>query len=1317
MFAGIMSSLIATALIEGGKKLGTMVFREKDVRDWVESSDFREFLDEKIRFETPPEPAPDPAALTEFFSSDIVLLIVEQVFEQNDQSLSKLEEEFVRAVEGCIPDSEVPNPEFGHWLFNVLISAFETFLSTKAKKGDTRAEEYLHVVRHKKEVKGQKEIVEKLDGVQKSVITELQRSIERPAGGRIQKFIQWQEYFRRVEQHLMPLDTGPRLKQTAYYLNKAEEFLADNHNKILVLHAPGGSGKSHLLRQIAFDLEVKHPEYTILSVTPDFSSLEDALSSELDGDGQYLLLFDDVDRRHKELAPLFTYVKYHSSNVKAILTARTAGLQGIYQTVLKEQLCQGLAEVARIRDWDKDDLKELLRFVLDGRHHRQEELIVARIPNPYLIIWAGKIMKGEPGVEVEKLQQKFVADIESAAFQSLLPEFDEETAKAFLADLALIGSFRKDDKTILSLLKERYGIGVDQIRAHIDLLTENGVLREVGFSTRFNPDMTGDLYLAYCIDQIQESDVLSRWIDLWGPAYYSTILENLEAASRIYKGDIIKEYFSAWVNRAIEESKATSGYARGDRLESLSWFCHLVPEESIDLMYTYIDIPPPEGEDGAILYPNRDTYGAVILPLIRAGHHREEIFDLLDHIHQKVPDGRYFNYEVGSLVAETVSPFYNTLEKIRETLTLLEDRLDVENEFSIIALGKALSEALRAAHEMSYLSSPGTITWDARPLPATPAVLETREHAISILKRMLCHQSVEVRRKAVEISGKIGSKFGEGKCPLSERIAEERRIILAEFEQLIPHESDYGVLCDIESLLFRWWEYKVPGTEDAESILEAFPRPMEYILYGLLFYSRPLFLSFNPETIPLGEKERDDWCFNVASSFAIMTDAFTELSEPIVNYLSTEYSDADSVTTLLQELQVHLEHANLNIPQLELLLSSWIARDPDIFFELRNREHTWSELPIEFKNAIDLRLCTRDPKELESFADEILIAPQRADTRRIERFIYLMTRYPPDEARVRDWLAKLIDTGDREIHLTLLYNLWALSSRLENYEICVTSYLDILRYYETMDEKLLESVSWVLRDLTKNEDRLEGHQKDAIKRCFKEKLISTPSLGNSREPHVQMFQALINYILTDTEEILDFIRQRAGKKRDSCNYQVLPLDKVSFLKNVEECTELDPVLDELLALMNEGLIYREQLSVQLRPIVSLRHQASGKLCLEEYAERLLNEGRVDDALALCPAFLSQPGTEETVLKILGDAVAAGKRKDIGRLFSEYIWHGGISIEGSRSPDLEQKREVISRLLNLAPGGQLRAVLREVLKRVDAEIRTIKIEYEEDCVIR
>lgn len=1307
-----MGSLITAALIEWAKKFGANAFREKDISDWMRSSDFAEFVDKKVRSETPPEPAPNLAVLAKFFPSDIVPLILEQVFEENDKSLSELKEEFVAAFEGYIPDSEVRNPEFARWLFNVLKSAFKSFLSVKAREGNPVAIERLRVLQRKEEKEEHREI--------KVGIEKLQRSAERSTGGQIQKFIRWQEYFSRVEQHLMPLDTGPRLKQTGYYLNKVKEFLADNHNKILVLHAPGGSGKSHLLRQIAFDLEERHPEYIILSVTPGYPNLESALPGELDGDRRYLLLFDDADRWHKEFAPLFAYVKYQSSNVKIILTTRTAGLRGI-QTVLNEQFCQDLTEEIRIGNRSEDDLRELLRFVLGGRHHNKEGLIVSMLPNPYLIVWAGNIINGDPGITVERLRRKFADDLEFETTRSLMPEFDKRRVNEILADLALIGPFRRNDRAVLSLLREKFDLAEERVQAQIDQMVENGILREVGYSIRFNPDMKGDLYLAHYIDQIRNFDALSEWIESWEPRFNDKILTNLEAASGFCEEDVIKDvikdYFASWINKAIAESKDLSGYHRTECLEALSKFCYQVPEESIDLMYTYIDTPPPEdnGDALGILSPTQDTYGTVVVRLIHAGFSRGEIFDLLEHIYKNVPSGRYFNYTVESVVAETVSPFYNTLDRIRETLTLLENRLDAENEFSIVALGKALSETLRAAHEMSYLSSPNTITWDIRPLPATPAVLETREHAISILKRMLCHQSVQVRRKAVEICGEIGSMSrDDGECPLSERIAEERRIILAEFEQLVPRETDYGMLCDIESLLFGWWQYKFPGAEDAESILKAFPRSTEYILYGLLFYSRPLLFSFNPETIPSGEGRRD-WCLNVDSSFAVFTDAFTEFCGSIVSYLSTKYSDVNSVTTLLQELQVYLEHANLNFRQLESLLSSWVAKDPGIFFELRDREHTWSELPIEFKNAIDLGLCTHDPKQLDSFAGEVLVALQNVDFRRIERFIWLMTRYPPDEARVRGWLIKLIDTGERDIHLTLLYNLWLFSSRFENYEICLTSYLNILSYYETMDEKLLDLIAtYVLHDLKENEDRLDSHQKESIKSCFKEKLIATSSLGNGPEHHVQ---TLINYILTEKEDILDFIRQRTERKRNARNYQVLPLNGVSFLMNVKECAELEPILDELFTLMNERLIYREQLSVQLRSIASLKHQVSGKLCLEEHAEHLLSEGKVDDALFLCSILFSQPGTEGTILKILDDAIAAGKREDIRRLFGGYIRYDVITFMGDHSPDLERKKEAISRLLSLAPRGSLRAVLREALQGVDAEIQSVKMEYEEDLVER
>ena len=99
MITEIMSSLIASVLINGSKRLGAKMFREEDIRDWMSSSDFAGFVDEKICFEAPPEPAPDLATLTEFFSSEVVPLIVQQVFEQNKQSLSKLEEDFVEAFE------------------------------------------------------------------------------------------------------------------------------------------------------------------------------------------------------------------------------------------------------------------------------------------------------------------------------------------------------------------------------------------------------------------------------------------------------------------------------------------------------------------------------------------------------------------------------------------------------------------------------------------------------------------------------------------------------------------------------------------------------------------------------------------------------------------------------------------------------------------------------------------------------------------------------------------------------------------------------------------------------------------------------------------------------------------------------------------------------------------------------------------------------------------------------------------------------------------------------------------------------------------
>ncbi len=1300
-----------------GKKIGSIVFREQDIRDWIKTSEYTDSVQEIITNDPSPKPAPNDAMLAKFSSSDTIPIILEHVFVQNDHPLSKLEKEFIKAFQDITLDYETQNLEFAHWLFRVLISAFEAFLSTKAKKGDNTADEYLHVVRHKKEIEGQKEIGEKVDGVHNS-LRKLHSSFERYSCDRFPRFTPWREYFHRVERHLMPLENGAKVAQITSYIDRSETFLADSSVKILLLHATGGSGKTHLLRQIAFALEGKHPEFTILSVTPGFPNLEKALSGELDGDGdrQYLLLFDDAERWHQELAQLFAYVKYHSSTVKVILTARTAGLQGI-QTVLNQQHCQDLTEEMMIEDWRRDDLKELLRFVLGGRHHNKEELIVSMHPNPYLIIWAGTVIKGDSEITVERLQRKFVDDLKVDTTHSLIPVFDESQVDEFLADLALILPFKRNDNNFFSLLKGKYGLTEYEIQSQIDQMVKNGVLREVGYSTRFNPDMKGDLYLAHYISDRPNFDTLSIWIELFEPHFNENILTNLEAASRFCKVDIIKDYFTSWAREAIKQTETLPGYKRTKCLEFLSRFCYLVPEESIDLIYAYINDPPSESEDYAILSPNRDAYGAVVVQLIHAGFSREEIFNLLDHISQKVPEGRYSNYQIESMVAETVSPFYNTPKKILEIVSLLETRLDPENEFSIIALGKALSEVLRADHEMTYLSSPRTITWGTRALPATPYVLKTREHTISILRRMLYHQSVQVRRKAVEICSKIGSKFTDGELPLAERIADERRIILTYFEHLVKDETDCGVLSDIEILLLQWWHYMRPGTEGVELVLKTFPRPMDYVLYGFLFHSRPLLISFDVETIPSDEEGKKKWYFNVSSDFANYGNTLSEFCESVVPSLSIKYPDTESIVGLLKELQLYKEHENVNVLRLRPILTSWIAKMPYPFLELRHQEELWCKMSVELQNAIDIGLCNYDTKLIEIFAREILVAPQNVNFRRIEIFVSLMTTFPPDDARVEIWLTQLIETGRKDIHLTLLRNLRRLYSSIENPKICIIAFLNVLDCYETLDQDLIDVIAtYVLHDLKENEERLEDSQKDTIKKCLKEKVISTPLFSDSPD---YIIQTLINYILTDSEEVLDFIHERGEKKKTDIgnNYQILPQSGVTLFENIRDYPDLKLILDELFVLINEGFIYRDQLLDQLRAIVSMKHQASGKLCLEEYAVHLLNEGRVDDALALTLVLLSQSGTESTIQKILDDAVAAGKRKDIERIFSKNTWHDVITIIEDRSPELEQKREFISRLLNLVPRGTLRATLREVLVGIDKEMISIEKNYGEDYMIR
>ena len=222
------------------------------------------------------------------------------------------------------------------------------------------------------------------------------------------KFVPWNTHFGQ-EQHLLPVSAteNPKFRE---YIESAKEFILNDKINNLVISAPGGYGKSHLLREIA---KVSHEIDTNRQpwiVNPSYRKTEDAIQDEIVSGRRYLLIFDDADRYLEEVSPILAFVKSQGISIKVILGTRTSGLQSI-QRVIRDLRCEESYMEVRISDWSKDDLINLLQLAAEEDKLKDEELIVSLYPNPFIIVWIGRQIKGKDTIDIATLKEKMVNDI------------------------------------------------------------------------------------------------------------------------------------------------------------------------------------------------------------------------------------------------------------------------------------------------------------------------------------------------------------------------------------------------------------------------------------------------------------------------------------------------------------------------------------------------------------------------------------------------------------------------------------------------------------------------------------------------------------------------------------------------------------------------------------------------------------------------------------------------------------------------------------------------------------------------------------------
>jgi len=120
-------------------------------------------------------------------------------------------------------------------------------------------------------------------------------------------------YFKECEPDLLsvPVTKIPKFEE---YVHQVEQFILSKSKSILLVHSPGGYGKSHLLKgitEMAHDID---PQKQCWIVRAGHRKVEDAIQEEIVNGREYVLVFDDADRDLESVRPLLALTKFKSNS-------------------------------------------------------------------------------------------------------------------------------------------------------------------------------------------------------------------------------------------------------------------------------------------------------------------------------------------------------------------------------------------------------------------------------------------------------------------------------------------------------------------------------------------------------------------------------------------------------------------------------------------------------------------------------------------------------------------------------------------------------------------------------------------------------------------------------------------------------------------------------------------------------------------------------------------------------------------------------------------------------------------------------------------
>jgi hypothetical protein len=1124
------------------------------------------------------------------------------------------------------------------------------------------------------------------------------------------KFVPSDIYFRESEKDLLPI-SATKIPRFENYLSKAGYFIASKTNSILLVHSPGGYGKSHLLKEIAEIAHNADPRRQPWMVRTGHRKMEDALQEELVNGRKYLLIFDDSDRFLTEIKPLLSFCKHGGDSIKVILTARTSGVRAIYD-IVKELRSEELYGELNISKWEKDELIQLLRIVTKKEKVEDEEMIATAYSNPFLIVWIGRHIRKEPTLDIDKIKEKFVNEIDYEANRCLGDIMQPFELEGFMVNLACAVPFPKGDSNVSQILGARPGLGLDKTKEAIELLEKAGILRLVGNSLRFNPDMKGDLYLAYGLEKSPDFKKIEELIQKWVPVSPEKVFINLAAASEYADIPALGNALSRMVKSWILDVEKTPAHIRKERLDLAEKMSQIVPEDCLNLLSAYLESDAPPSDDPhlkALGLEDRsltkDDYGPIVLKLTKIPSVRRDLIEIIEKIETKCSEGIYSNYQTTSLVQDSVSPLRNDSDLILKTLDIFIEWLRKPNKSRIKLISAALSGLLAGSHGFTKATI-GGIVIGQRVLQKTREICQIRDKAVHIVKMMLTSSSLQIKLGGLKVAQEIGvTRMGivsGSNLPLSGKIAKEREEVADVMGKLISPDADFRLLNAIENLFLRWWAQDMPGTIKVKEYLHKFPRKPEYMAFRYFVSPDYAIEDFDSTEKQAPVKDRWRWFVHniMQRSFHLKPQDF----QALVNSLSDKYNAEDQLVGFLRDLDKKI--SPFNPWARPLIVTGWVESNPNMFLSIRRSSRLWEQVPERFKNEIDLAMSVRDKKIVEKLADEIFAKLPKPSIYKIQTFLTLLSSRPVKEPILDSWLTKLLEEGNSETRALVVFNLYSIFEKIKNFKLILRLLRLAASREKKLEKKIVNNLSFVIHHLRKYMDS----NKDKDVKDFQKELLQKLKDVSELDWHSQ---ELLGFAFCGIDSVIDFIeyrlkkskgiRKRGSRKR---SYEAIPFEGIQGITlQIKSFSDFEKFIAKVISWYEEDLFWGDlYIECLMKPMRDLLNNATGRLYIEEFIEKQLEMDNIEDAITASRFLPFNEGTVSLFIEVSKKAIASKKEKEIRGLFYHKVFpETGWSGLNEPPPALVSRKNLFQLMHKRAGPGKLRALISGFVQVIDREI--------------